>query len=183
MWNFTLALYRFVHVGQILFRDVLGIAQSLDGTLFKKHSAVAQAVYCGHIMAHKKYGVVLHETTQKAHALLCEKGISHRQCLVHNKNIRIHVRHDSKGQTHHHPAGVTFYRLIDEFANVGKGDDVIVSGVDFLVGQAQNGGIEIHIFPSGEFRVEPATEFEQRGHASLDVHLTGRRCQRTGDNL
>ena len=145
-----LACVQFLQVG---LHDLLGRAIAHQPTLVQPQGPVAQAHNGRGVVADEQQGTALLEGPQKAHALLCEKGISHRQCLVHNKNIRIHVRHDSKGQTHHHPAGVTFYRLIDEFANVGKGDDVIVSGVDFLVGQALDDQPEHFHFTLGQRRV------------------------------
>ena len=134
-------------------------------------------------MADEQNRIFLHELAQEAHAFLRKEGVSDGQGLVYNQNIRVHMGNYGEGEAYRHAAGVTLDGLVDEFADIRKSDDVIVFGVDFFLGQTQNGRIEIDVFPPGEFGVEPASQLQQSRNPSFAFHTSRGRGQRSRDDL
>ena len=54
-------------------------------------------------------------------------------------------------------------------ANFGKRGDVGITLIDFLLRQAENGGVEINILPTREFGIESGAEFQECGDPALYV--------------
>lgn len=122
-------------------------------------------------MTDKQHRAVLHELTQKAHALLREEGVAHRQGLVDHENIGVNMRDHGKGQPHQHAAGVGFDRLVDELADVGEGLDIGKAMRGLRPRQTQDTCIEVDVFSPGELRVETGTQLQQGRHAPRYFHL------------
>ena len=72
------------------------------------------------------------ELFEFAEAFCLEENISDRKCLIDNQDLRFNVNGNGKSQTDKHTAGVRFYRLIDEFTDIRKTQDIIHSCIDFL---------------------------------------------------
>src|SRR4051812_30848867 len=103
-----------------------------------------------------------------AHTALPEVNIADGQRLIDEKNLRIHMDRHGKGKTNGHTARVSLDRLINKGPDLSEGFDILIAGVDFLGGKAQNGCVEINVVAAGEFGVEAGPEFEQRRHTSVD---------------
>jgi len=60
-------------------------------------------------------------------------------------------------------------RGVDEFLNLGKGDNLVKFGVDFVPTHAQDGAVQVDVFPARQFGVKAGPDFEQRADAAVDV--------------
>lgn len=89
-----------------------------------------------------------------SHAALAEVDVADRERFVDQENLGVDVDGDGEGEADGHAAGVGFDGLIDEVANFGEGFDFGVAGVDLGGAKAEDGGVEINVFATGEFGVE-----------------------------
>lgn len=140
----------FKDVFKIKFRDLLGISGTFDAAMFKENGMGTQAVDGGHVMADEEQRLCGYELAQESHAFLREKSVSHGQGLVHDKDVRIHMGDDGKGQAHDHAAGIVAHRLVDEVADIRKVHDGVVAGGDLVIAQPQDGGIQEDVLAPGE---------------------------------
>jgi hypothetical protein len=76
------------------------------------------------IVAAEEHGALLLEAAQPPEALLLEVGVAHRQRLVDDEHVRVHMRDHREGEAHGHARGVGLHRLVDELADVGEGEDL-----------------------------------------------------------
>ena len=70
-----------------------------------------------------------------------------------------------------HTAGVALDRGIDKIAHLGKFDDLVHFGIDLGAGHAQDGAIEIDVFPAGHFRVETGANLQHGGYPAVDINI------------
>ena len=143
----------------------------------------AQAFHGRDIVADEQYSVVFHEFTEIAHAFLLKSRISDRQGFVDNENIRGGHDLHCERQAHPHAAGISFYRLVDKVADVGKVDDFVILRQYFPAFQAENRSIEEYVFPAGEFRIESAAQFQKRADSSPAFDFAGRGLKCACDDL
>ena len=179
----ALPLCGLVDVFQVFVADGLGAVVHDDAAAFDENGPVAQALDGGNVVADEDQGMIRHEAPQKAHALLGKEGVAHGKGFVDDQHIRVHMGNDGKGQADDHAAGIALDGLIDEFADVGKGHDILITGRDFLGTEAKNGGIEPDVFPAGEFGIESAAQFQQGGHPSAGAHAARGGGKRAADDL
>ena len=151
--------------------------------MFKENGVGTQAVDGGHVMADEEQRLCGYELAQESHAFLREKSVSHRQGLVHDKDVRIHMGDDGKGQAHDHAAGIVAHRLVDEVADIRKVHDGVVAGGDLVIAQPQDGGIQEDVLAPGEFGIEAAAQLQQGGHPSAGSHTACGGGQGPGDDL
>ena len=114
---------------------------------------------------------------------LLKKGIADREGFIDDQNIRLDLHLHGERQAHEHAAGIAFDRLIDELIDVGEGRDRLEPVVDFFPGQAEQRAVQIDVFPSGEFGIEPGTEFQQRRSPAVDFDVAAGRLEGAGDQL
>ena len=157
-----------IHILHIGFGNVFRVSILLYTAALKQDHAVAEAVDGGNVMADKNDCMLVHELAHEAHALLGKKGVPHGQGLVNDHDVGIHMGDYRKSQAQGHAAGIVFYRLINKIAYIGKGGDGIESFVDFFLAQAQDRGIEQHVFAAREFGIEAAAQLQQGCHAAVD---------------
>ncbi len=97
-----------------------------------------------------------------AHTALAEINIADSECFVHEQNLWIDVNRDSESEPDDHAAGVRFHRLIDEITNLRELGDLVEPAVHFLIGEPQDGSVQIDIVAAGKaFRIETGAEFQQ----------------------
>lgn len=111
------------------------------------------------------------------------KVLSDRKRFINQKNIRIHMRDYREGQPHIHAARVGLDGLINAMANIGKRQDVVQAGGDFLLGESEQGRVHVDVFTGGEFAIEARAELEQRRHAAMGSHRAGGGRERPADDL
>ena len=108
-----------------------GVAQFHDASMIEPHGAVADGFHVGDGVGDEEDGDAARaQLMHLAHAALAEIDIAHGQGFIHQQNFRIDIDGDGEGQAHHHAAGISFHRLIDELADFGEALDVLVALVD-----------------------------------------------------
>jgi hypothetical protein len=68
----------------------------------------------------KEQRALLLKPAEESHTFLDEKNIANRQRFIDDQDIGSHMGRDCESETHCHPAGIRFNRLIDEFTDVRK---------------------------------------------------------------
>ena len=116
-------------------------------------------------------------------AFCLEENVSDGKCLIDNEDLRLNINGNGKSQTDEHTAGIRLYRLIHEFTDICKTQDIIHSGIDFLSGKSIHGSIQINILNSGVLSIETGSQFQQCGNSSVYIHLAFCRIQNTGNNF
>ena len=89
---------------------------------------------------------------------------------------------DGKGQAHVHPRGVALDRRVQEFLDLGEGDDLVEFAVDLDLPHAQDGAVEIDILPARKLRMKARPHLKQRGDSSPQPDgALGRLCDPAED--
>ena len=98
---------------------------------------------------------ILDETAKRAKAAVdevettrekvLEVGISHRQDLIDQQNIRIHVDGNRKCQFHVHTGRVGTDGIVDIILQLGETHDLLHPLIDLFSGQSENSCVEIDI--------------------------------------
>src|ERR1700730_2296646 len=101
-----------------------------------------------------------------SNALLLKLGIADSQYLVDYQNLRLKVSRDCECQPNIHSRGIMLYRRIEEFFELGKGDDFIQFSPNFPLRHAEDGAVKENVLPSTELRVETCANLEQACNAT-----------------
>ena len=102
-------------------------------------------------------------------ALLPECIVSHRQDLVHQKQIGVEVRRNGKAQANPHAGAVVLNRAVDEIPDIGEGQDVFEDRFHPASGDPEDGRIDIDVFQAREDGVEACPQGDQRPYPSPDA--------------
>ena len=94
-------------------------------------------------------------------ALCLEKYIPHGKSLIHNKDFRFNINGNRKCQTDKHTAGIGFHRLVHIFSDICKVQNILQFLINFFLGKAQHGAIEVHVFDTVVLHVESGSQLQQ----------------------
>src|SRR5262249_34283133 len=72
---------------------------------------VAEAGHHAAIVRDEEHRAAATKLRKKAHALLLEGTVAHRERLVHHQHVRLRMRHHRKRQPRVHPARIVLHRL------------------------------------------------------------------------
>src|ERR1044071_2527731 len=78
---------------------------------------------------------------------------------------------DREGETHVHAAGVPLDGRVDEFFDLGEGDDLVEVGLDLGLAHAEDGAVEEDVLAAGQFGVEAGADFEERADSAAYFDL------------
>ena len=134
-------------------------------------------------MADEQHGLVLDVFPQKRDALLGEMEVADREDLVQQQDVGFQVDAGGERQAHDHAGGVRADRLVDEVADLGEFDDAVDLRFDLGFLHAARVARRVDVLTARVGRVDPAAEFEQRGHPAVDEDPAARRVERPGDDL
>src|SRR4029077_1592620 len=81
-------------------------------------------------------------------ALFLKFRVSYCQNFINDKNIRLKVGRNGKGQTNIHAATIALYRCIKKFLNLSKRNYFIKSYFYFTLAHSQYRPIKENIFPA-----------------------------------
>ncbi|BBO67070.1 hypothetical protein DSCA_10000 [Desulfosarcina alkanivorans] len=141
--------------------------------MIKKNGTVTKLFDFRHRMRNQKYcRSGISKSFKDRITLLPEKHIPHCQSLINDDNRGIDVRLNRKGKAQKHTAGECFYRLVDELANVGEVNDLIIPGFDFFFGESQNAPIQKNVIAPRKIRIKATSKFQQCGDAAIYRHVT-----------
>ena len=103
-------------------------------------------------------------------ALLLERGVSHRQHLVHHQDLGVGLDGEREGEPHLHPRGEILELVIDELLQLGEADDLVEETVQLAPAQSQDGAAQEDVLPGGQLGVEADTQLEKGRDLALDGH-------------
>ena len=125
------------------------------------------------IVADEENGLALAaQTTDPLDAPVLENKVAHRQGLVHQQDVRFHVDGHGEGQPHEHSGGIDLDRLVHEFADPGKLQNVVLAFLHLRLREPHDGAGHDHVFPARELGIEPGTQLQQGGDRPPDKQVT-----------
>ena len=152
--------------------------------LVKQNHPIAVLDNTPHIMSYHQYGSTLFaDFLHTAVAFGLEKHIAHRQSLIHDQYLRIHIDGKRKCQTDEHTAGIGLYRLMHKVPDLRKLQDILKLGIHLFSGVAHHGTIHIYIFNSGIVHIKTGSKFQKSGNLSVYIHLSRGGSQYAGNDL
>src|SRR4051812_25810283 len=83
-------------------------------------------------------------------AFSLKRGVSHREDLVEQKNVRIEVGRDGESQPDVHAGRVALYRHIDVTSHAGELDNAFQFAPDFGAAHSKHRAVEVNILHTGE---------------------------------
>ncbi len=104
-----------------------------------------------------------------AQALALELGVAHRQHLVHHQDLRLQMGGHREGQAQVHAAGIALDGRVDELLHFGEVHDLVELALDLGAAHAQDGAVEVDVFPAGQFRMEAGAHLEQGADPAVDL--------------
>src|SRR5262249_18084588 len=127
-------------------------------------------------MAHKKHSSAFspRDLLHLPKAFLLEFGVSYRQYLIDDENIRFQMGSDGKGEPHVHSRAVMLNRRVEKPLDLGEGDDRIELARNLLPAHAQNRSIEEYVFPPGQLRMKSYSDLKQARHSPSKLDAAAR---------
>jgi hypothetical protein len=68
-------------------------------------------------------------------------------------------------------------------ADAGDLDDAVEALVDLAAREAEHDAVDVDVLAAGDLRMKAGAQFDQRGDASVDRHLSGCRFEDAGDDF
>ena len=148
--------------GQVRLNHCAGIAVFANRPFVDPDCARAQILDRGQIVRYEQDGAPagMH-VAHGPEAFLLKPGIANREHLIDQHHVGLQMGGYGKAQPQAHARGVSFHGCIEEPVHAGKVDDRIQPGIDLPLLHAQDGPVEINVFPAGEFLVKTGAHFEQ----------------------
>ena len=116
-------------------------------------------------------------------AFALERLIADGEHFVEYQNVTLCLNGYGESETDLHAGRIVLELLIHEILKLGEFHDVIVHGIDFRAGEAEQRAIQIHIFTAGQLRVESHAKFNERDQLALDGDGTLFRSVNLRNNL
>src|ERR1700693_2439552 len=88
-----------------------------------------------------------------------------------------------EGEPHIHAGGKALDRRVEEFVDLGEGDDLVELAFDLGAGHAEDRAVEINILAPRELRVKAGADCEQACNTSAERDPPLRRLGDAGENL
>ena len=104
-------------------------------------------------------------------ALALEVAVTNGEDFIHEEDVAVGVDGDAEGEADLHAATVVLEFLVDEALQLGEGDDAVELLVDLLLGETEDGRIQVDIVPAGEFRIETDAQFEEGRDEAVHMDL------------
>jgi hypothetical protein len=110
-------------------------------------------------------------------------GVTHREYLVDEEDVGVHVDRHGEAETHVHAGRVVPHRCVDELLDPGEAHDLVEPRVQLPLGESEDRPVEVHVLAAGEILVEPGAQLQERGDlpSGFDRSLVG--TQDLGDAL
>src|SRR5262249_23182748 len=112
--------------------------------------------------------------------LLLEPVVADRQHLVNNENFWIQMGGNRERKPNVHSGRIMLYRRVEEFFNLGKGNDLVELLSDFLLRHTEDSAVEEDVLPPTELRMEPGADLQQTRDAAVDLDAALCRLGDTG---
>src|SRR5205823_493536 len=94
---------------------------------------------------------------------------------IDQKNLRLKMRCDRESKPHIHSARITLHRSIEEFFDLGEGDDLIEFFLNFGACHSEDRAVEKNIFPAGQLRMKTGSNFKKSADPAVNIRAATRR--------
>lgn len=130
---------------------------------------MAEGFYSGHVVADEEDGAafLVGGFVHAVEALALEVGVADGEDFVHDEDVGVEVGGDGESQADVHAAGVALDGRVDEFADLREFDDLVEFFPHFRPGHAEDGAIQVDVFPTGQLTVKAGAYFEEAGDAAV----------------
>src|ERR1035441_6355349 len=147
---------------------------NVHNTRFKQNGSSAKLLDGIHVVADEKDRAPHRRSlAHLAETFLLERGITHSKHFVHKEDLRFQVCGDGKGQAHVHTTRIVFHGCVDEFLDLGKGDDFIEFSTDLALAHAEDCPAQKGILATGQFGMEAGADFEEAADTSVNFRPAG----------
>ena len=106
------------------------------------------------------------ELAHAVQALGLEGLVAHREHLVDQEHVGLHVHRDREPEPDEHARRVELHLGVDELLQLRERDDVVERGVGLLARQTEERRVQVDVLAPRELGMEPGTELEQRREAA-----------------
>src|SRR5215472_6896721 len=138
----------------------------------------------GHIVADEQHSAAAAGNFgHLAEALPLEIDVADSEHLVDDQDLGFKMRGDRERKTDIHAAGIALDRGVEEFLDVGKGDDLIEFFADLGAAHTEDRAVEIDVLAAGQFGVKAGADFEQARDAAAERDPPGSRFGDTAQNF
>jgi hypothetical protein len=103
------------------------------------------------------------EALEHVEALLLERGVAHREHLVDQQHVGVHLAHHAEREPHLHARGVVLQLEVHELLELREGDDGVEAAQRLLGREPEHDAVDEHVVAGREIRVEADAELDERG--------------------
>src|SRR5207245_4603541 len=104
-----------------------------------------------------------------AETLFLEVDVTDGEDFVDEEDFRLEMGGDGEGQADVHAGGVVLDGRVNEFFELGEGDDFVEFAGDFAAGHPQDGAGEKRVLAAGKLGMEAGADFEERADAAVNL--------------
>ena len=79
------------------------------------------------------------------------------------------MRRHREGQPHVHAARIALDRRVEEFLDLGEGDDLVELAADLGARHAEDGAVEIDVLAPGQLGMKAGADLEQAGDPAAQI--------------
>ena len=156
------------HGGCVPAQAIADRAVELQLTVVQQDNTGAEAADRSHIVADEKdRATFFRDGVDSLQTFALKRSVSHSEHFINDQYLWIQVSRDGEGEAHIHAAAVVFDWGVKELFNFGKGNDFIESAPDFDARHAEDGPIEVDVFPASKLWMEPGAHLKKTGNATL----------------
>lgn len=124
--------------------------------------AIADGVYDAEIVGDEDEGFSFASEIGDARAAFAlELFIADTEYFIDEEDVGVCVYGYGEAEAYVHTAGIGHDGVVDEFGDAAEGDDFVEDFIDFAAADAEEAGVEVDIFATGEHGVESGAELEE----------------------
>ncbi len=128
-------------------------------------------------------GAVPDHLADPSQAFLLEVGVTDREHLVDQEDVRLEKRGDGEAEPHLHAHRIELDLPVDGIGELGELDDLVEALPDGRPGHSEHGAVEEDVLPTGQLRLDPAGHAEQRADPPRHRAPAGRLVGHLADDL
>jgi hypothetical protein len=162
----------------------VSVAIHADLASVDPEDAVAEAANLIELMSDKDDGAAgAGDIAHFAEAFFLEIDVADGEDFIDEENFRFEMSGNGESEADIHAGGVVLDWSVDEFFELGEGDDFVEFGGDFAARHAENGSGEKSVFASGELGMKASADFKERADAAADFSESGSGASDAGEKL
>src|SRR5262249_34342913 len=89
------------------------------------------------------------------------------------EDLGLQVRRHGEGQPDVHAGGIALDGRVEEFLDLGEGDDLVELAVDLGLAHAEDGAVHVDVLAARELGVEAGADLQEGGEAAAEPRRAG----------